>query len=95
MTSKEIKRKPSEAGNQQTVEKYFLMLHNDEVHSFDYVIEALMEICNHSHEQATQCTFITHHKGSCDIRKGEYEKLRRMKNALINKELIVTIEQQP
>lgn len=71
---------------------YYLMLHNDEVHSFDYVIDALMEICDHDYEQAVQCTMITHHKGQCDIRKGELESLKLMKNELLRIGLNATIE---
>jgi ATP-dependent Clp protease adaptor protein ClpS len=70
------------------------MLHNDDVHSFDYVIDALMDVCEHDFEQAVQCTMITHHKGSCDIRKGKIGTLRKMKNALTAMELSATIQSQ-
>ena len=94
MTSKETKKKPTGANKDDAAGGYFLMLHNDEVHSFDYVIDALMDICSHSFEQATQCTLITHHKGSCDVRKGKFEILKPMKEALALRELNVTIEMQ-
>lgn len=95
MTSKETKKNPAESGKQEIIDRYFLMLHNDDVHSFDYVIDALIEVCNHTCEQAAQCAFITHHKGICDIRKGEYVVLKKMKDTLIDKELNVTIELLP
>ncbi|MFW5756387.1 MAG: ATP-dependent Clp protease adaptor ClpS [Tangfeifania sp.] len=95
MTSREIKRKPSENRKEKTNNEYFLVLHNDDVHSFDYVIDALIDICDHDYEQAVQCTVITHHKGRCDVRKGEFESLKLMKDALTEKELCTTINPKP
>ena len=91
MTSKETKISPSADCKEDTIHEYFLVLHNDDVHSFDYVIEALMEICEHDYDQAAQCTFIVHYKGKCDIRKGSFEQLKAMKDALMKKELNATI----
>ncbi|MBE9468746.1 MAG: ATP-dependent Clp protease adaptor ClpS [Bacteroidetes bacterium] len=70
----------------------FLILHNDDFHTFDYVVDALVKICNHETAQAEQCTYITHYKGKCDIKKGRLDKLNVMKQELLEKELIVTIE---
>ncbi|HKL32387.1 MAG TPA: ATP-dependent Clp protease adaptor ClpS [Tangfeifania sp.] len=95
MTSRETKRKPSETRKEKATHEYFLVLHNDDVHSFDYVIDALIDICDHDYEQAVQCTVITHHKGSCDVRKGEFETLKQMKDALTEKELSATINSKP
>ena len=64
-----------------------LILINDEVHSFDYVIEVLMSVCSHSIEQATQCTMITHYKGKCDIKRGSLKELRSLRATLIDYEL--------
>ncbi|MBK6282933.1 MAG: ATP-dependent Clp protease adaptor ClpS [Draconibacterium sp.] len=69
MTSKETKRRPTENFDNDIVENKFLILHNDDVHSFEYVTHALIEVCKHSFEQATQCTMITHYKGKCDVKK--------------------------
>jgi ATP-dependent Clp protease adaptor protein ClpS len=95
MTSKETKRKPSDERQNEVFGDYSLVLHNDDVHSFDFVIEALIDICDHDYEQAVQCTLITHHKGSCDIRKGKFETLKQMKDALTERELNSTIDLQP
>jgi ATP-dependent Clp protease adaptor protein ClpS len=92
MTSKETKRKPEDRGTDSQSKESFLVLHNDPIHSFDYVINVLMEVCNHSFEQASQCTMITHYKGSCDIKKGLYKTLRPLKEALIKRELKATID---
>ncbi len=69
-----------------------LVLYNDNVHTFDYVIEALIEICKHGYEQAAQCTMLVHHKGKCDVKKGSFAALKPMKDALVERELNVTID---
>ena len=92
MTSREIKRKPSEDYHESSKNDNILILHNDDVHSFDYVTIALMEVCGHSFEQATQCTLITHYTGKCDIKKGGFSKLKPMKDALMQRELNATID---
>lgn len=74
------------------LENKFLVLHNDDVHTFDYVADALVEICEHSYEQATQCTLITHYKGKCEVKKGVFRSLKPLKEALLKKELNATIE---
>lgn len=69
-----------------------LILHNDEVNSFEHVIDCLVSICRHDSVQAEQCAFITHHKGKCDIKKGSFKTLKAMKDALIEEGLNCTIE---
>jgi ATP-dependent Clp protease adaptor protein ClpS len=92
MTSKETKREPSENYNNDLSEDNFLILHNDDVHSFEYVTHALVEICEHSFEQASQCTLITHYKGKCDVKKGGFKTLKPLREALIERELNATID---
>lgn len=69
-----------------------LILHNDEVHTFDYVIETLIKVCKMDAVQAEQCTFLVHYKGKCDVKKGSFEYLKPYKDALIDKELEATID---
>ncbi len=69
-----------------------LILFNDDVHSFDYVIDSLVEICKHDSHQAEQCAMITHHKGKCDVKSGTYNFLKPMKDLLIDRKLTVEIE---
>lgn len=69
-----------------------LILHNDEVNTFEYVIDILIKVCEHNNEQAEQCAYITHYKGKCDIKKGSFDYLKSYKDDLINKGLNVTIE---
>ena len=92
MTSKETRRKPENKEHQEVSGDNFLMLHNDDVHSFDYVTKVLIEVCDHSFEQASQCTLITHYKGKCDIKKGGYQTLKPLKDALSQRELNATID---
>jgi ATP-dependent Clp protease adaptor protein ClpS len=92
MTSRETKKKKTQKISENFVQENFLILHNDEVHSFDYVIDALIEICEHGYEQATQCTLITHYKGKCDVKKGGFEALKPLKNALNERKLTATID---
>lgn len=95
MTSKETKKKPERSTGKYVDGEFSLVLHNDDVHSFDYVIDALINICEHDYEQAVQCTVIAHHKGSCDIRNGRFEILKPMKEALTERELSATIDSLP
>ena len=71
---------------------FHLILHNDDYNTFDFVIECLVEVCEHDSHQAEQCAYITHYKGKCDIKKGSFDYLKAYKDDLINKGLNVTIE---
>jgi ATP-dependent Clp protease adaptor protein ClpS len=70
----------------------FLILHNDDVHSFDYVIDSLIEVCELEPTQAEQCTFLVHYKGKCDIKKGSFSGLKPFKEGLIERGLNATID---
>lgn len=69
-----------------------LILWNDDVNTFDWVIESLIKVCDHQHEQAEQCAYIVHYSGKCDVKKGNFEKLRPMCEALIDRGINATIE---
>ncbi len=69
-----------------------LTLYNDDIHTFDYVIKTLIEVCGHDFVQAEQCAFITHYKGRCQVRSGERENLKPMKERLVSKKLKAIIE---
>ena len=70
----------------------FLILHNDDVHSFDYVIESLIEVCEMEAVQAEQCTYLVHYKGKCDVKKGSYSLLKPYREGLSNRGLNATID---
>ena len=64
-----------------------LVLHNDEVHTFDYVIKALVDICRHTIDQAEQCAILVHCRGKCVVKSGSYDTLLPMHTALLDKQL--------
>lgn len=66
---------------------YKIILWNDDVNTFDYVIEALVEICGHTLEQAEQCTMLVHYKGKCTVKTGSLEKLKPMHQKLLSRSL--------
>ncbi|TAE38937.1 MAG: ATP-dependent Clp protease adaptor ClpS [Runella slithyformis] len=59
-----------------------LMVFNDEVNTFDYVIDTLMEVCSHTPEQAEQCTLLIHYKGKCAVKNGTFEELASMRQEI-------------
>lgn len=69
-----------------------LIVHNDEVNTFDWVIETLIEVCNHSWEQAEQCAYLIHTKGKYAVKKGSFQLLKPMKDAIAERGIGVTIE---
>ncbi len=69
-----------------------LILHNDDVNSFDFVIETLVDVCSHNLLQAEQCAFIVHYNGKCAVKKGTYTDLKSMRETLLSKGLSATID---
>ncbi len=93
MTSKTAPHKENNEEHEvRNKKEKFLVLHNDDYHTFDYVIDALITVCEHDMIQAEQCTLLVHYKGKCDVKKGSFSYLRPMKNALIQRELKATID---
>lgn len=52
-----------------------IILYNDDVNTFDHVIDTLMYVCDHTPEQAEQCSIIVHYKGKCTVKTGPYDDL--------------------
>ncbi|MGB5274468.1 MAG: ATP-dependent Clp protease adaptor ClpS, partial [Flavobacteriaceae bacterium] len=61
---------------EETVKQNEIVLFNDEVNTFEHVIETLIEVCEHSPEQAEQCSLIVHYNGKCTVKTGEYTDLK-------------------
>lgn len=61
---------------EKEVNQHEIVLHNDEVNTFDFVIDSLIDVCNHTTEQAEQCTWLVHFKGKCTVKTGEYKDLK-------------------
>lgn len=53
-----------------------IVLYNDEVNTFDHVIDTLIRVCKHTSEQAEQCSLIVHYNGKCTVKSGEYKDLK-------------------
>jgi ATP-dependent Clp protease adaptor protein ClpS len=69
-----------------------LIVWNDEVNTFEWVIETLMEICGHSSEQAEQCAMLIHTQGKYAVKNGSYEELKPMCDAITERSIGATIE---
>ncbi|MCM4169551.1 ATP-dependent Clp protease adapter protein ClpS [Arenibacter antarcticus] len=60
---------------EETVNQNEIVLFNDEVNTFDHVIDTLISVCEHTPEQAEQCSLIVHYNGKCTVKTGEYKDL--------------------
>ena len=69
-----------------------LIVWNDEVNTFDWVIQALVEICDHTQEQAEQCAMIIHSQGKYAVKHGTYEVLKPMCDAITERGIGATVE---
>jgi ATP-dependent Clp protease adaptor protein ClpS len=74
------------------VEEKILVVYNDDVNTFDHVIDSLIDVCNHSEEQAEQCAMIVHFKGKSSVYHGIFDKLYPMKTALTDRGISAVIE---
>jgi ATP-dependent Clp protease adaptor protein ClpS len=72
--------------------QHMLVLHNDDVNTFGFVIESLVNVCQHDALQAEQCALVTHYQGRCDILRGPVGELTPLQQTLNSKGLIVTID---
>lgn len=72
------KEKVSEKVKVDTKEKQNneIVLYNDDVNTFDHVIETLIYACDHTPEQAEQCSLLVHYKGKCTVKTGDFEDLK-------------------
>ena len=68
-----------------------IVLFNDDVNTFDHVIDSLIEICEHTLEQAEQCAILVHYKGKCTVKTGEYKDLKPRCLQLLTKGLSAEI----
>jgi ATP-dependent Clp protease adaptor protein ClpS len=71
---------------------YSLIVWNDDVNTFEWVIESLIEVCGHTQEQAEQCALFIHHKGKYAVKKGDYDTLKPMCNSITERGIGATVE---
>lgn len=70
---------------------FTLIVWNDDVNTFEWVITSLMEVCGHTEEQAEQCALIIHYNGKYAVKEGEYEDLKPMCDALLDRGISATL----
>ena len=75
-----------------TEEPCHLVVWNDEVNTFEWVIETLIEICGHSFEQAEQCSLIIHQNGKYAVKNGSYDDLKPLCDAITERGINATVE---
>ena len=71
--------------------KWQVTLLDDDVNSFDHVIECLMEICGHNYYQAGQCATITHNMGRCSVFVDSYDECMDVFNELLEEDICVMV----
>lgn len=69
-----------------------LVVWNDEVNTFDWVIITLIKVCGHLQEQAEQSALLIHTKGKYAVKEGAYEYLKPMCDAITDRGIGATIE---
>ena len=69
-----------------------LIVWNDEINTFEWVIETLMEVCGHTAEQAEQCAYIIHYQGKYAVKNGSYDDLKPECDAITERGIGATIE---
>ncbi len=83
MSTKEKIQEQVEVAEKQT-SQHEIILHNDEVNTFDFVIDALVDVCEHTLVQAEQCTILVHYKGKASVKHGEMSKLKPVCSKLLD-----------
>ncbi len=69
-----------------------LIIWNDDINTFEWVIETLIAVCKHSQEQAEQCAYLIHYKGKYPVKHGAYDKLKPMCDAITERGIGATVE---
>ena len=77
----------------ENIHPFNLIVWNDDVNSFEWVIETLVEVCDHTPEQAEQCAYIIHYHGKYAVKQGDFDTLQPMKDAIIDRGINATIEE--
>jgi ATP-dependent Clp protease adaptor protein ClpS len=91
-TSEDLKEVVLEEELVSTGDQSQLVVYNDDINTFDWVIQCFMEILNHSFEQAEQLSLIIHFSGKASVKTAPFEELKPKKEALIDRGLSAVIE---
>lgn len=76
----------------EKVKNHELILFNDDINTFDYVMDTLMDVCDHSAIQAEQCTMIAHYNGKCGVKSGSLEEMLEMCMVLLDRNLQAEVQ---
>lgn len=68
---------------EETVNQNEIVLFNDDVNTFEHVIDTLVAVCEHTSEQAEQCSLIVHYNGKCTVKTGEFKDLKPQCTSLL------------
>ena len=90
MTTKEQTKEATDVAEIK-VNEHQIVLFNDDVNTFDHVVETLIRVCGHTLEQAEQCSIIVHYKGKCTVKTGSYEELKPRCTQLLQADLSAEI----
>ncbi|MDA7549858.1 ATP-dependent Clp protease adaptor ClpS [Flavobacteriaceae bacterium] len=90
MTTKEQIKEDTDVAEIK-VNEHQIVLFNDDVNTFDHVVETLIRVCGHTLEQAEQCSIIVHYKGKCTVKTGSYEELKPRCTQLLQADLSAEI----
>jgi ATP-dependent Clp protease adaptor protein ClpS len=93
--STKTKEKVHEDVLTETADSCSLIVWNDDVNTFEWVIETLMEICGHNPEQAEQCAMIIHTQGKYAVQHGNFDTLKPKCEAILERGINATIETVP
>ena len=75
----------------QLEREHEIILYNDDINTFDHVINSLVAYCKHTFEQAEQCAYIVHYSGKCAVKSGSYEELEPICRKLLEVQLSAEI----
>lgn len=83
---------PNQESQETLDENKSLVLFNDDVNTFDFVIDTLIDVCGHDQLQAEQCALIVHYKGKCAVKSGSHTELKPPFKEMSNRDLTVAID---
>ena len=90
MSTKEKIQEETDVATQENME-HQIVVFNDDVNTFDHVIDTLIYACDHTPEQAEQCSIIIHYKGKCTVKTGSYGDLKPRCTMLLQADLSAEI----
>ena len=90
MSTKEKIQEETDVATEENTE-HQIVVFNDDVNTFDHVIDTLIYACDHTPEQAEQCSIIIHYKGKCTVKTGSYDDLKPQCTMLLQADLSAEI----